>query len=202
MLNDRAHGYLVHCNEALVVHEGKEAHDELAIHAVSDTTVSWNRVAKVFDLESPLQSGGEKSSKGRDKGSKGCKYQDVELHGRDGHFGREICPVGWDERQAICMGDEYWIGITLKSSPEVGSKVLQHVSLRAGYVCEPFSYIYRTNEILVAHQNVGESNTKDDSKDPSSNKALYRFLGRQLDELRTSKHNPADIGKYIVGNYE
>ena len=46
---------LVHSDEALVVHECEEAHDELTIHAVGHTTVTRDGVAKVLDVECSLQ---------------------------------------------------------------------------------------------------------------------------------------------------
>jgi len=42
-------------DEALVVHESEEPHDELAIHAISHTAVSGNRIAKVLNVEGTLQ---------------------------------------------------------------------------------------------------------------------------------------------------
>lgn len=40
LLNDTTDAGLVHRNEARVVHEGEEAHDKLAIHAIRHATVS------------------------------------------------------------------------------------------------------------------------------------------------------------------
>lgn len=71
LLNHSADAGLVHRDEALVVHEGKEAHDELAIHAVSDAAVAGNRVAKVFDVKGALKAGGEEAAEGSDKRGEG-----------------------------------------------------------------------------------------------------------------------------------
>lgn len=66
-------------NEALIVHECEEAHDELAIHAVCDAAVSGNRLAKIFDLECAFQPRRKESAKGSDQGCKCREHQDVEL---------------------------------------------------------------------------------------------------------------------------
>ena len=38
----------------LVVHVGKETHDELAVHAISHTTMARNGITKVLDVEGTL----------------------------------------------------------------------------------------------------------------------------------------------------
>lgn len=50
-LNNATRRSLVDRNEALVVHVGERAHDELAIHAVSHAAVAWDAIAKVLDVE-------------------------------------------------------------------------------------------------------------------------------------------------------
>ena len=50
-LHHTAHARLVHRDEALVVHVGEEAHDELAVHAIGDAAVAGDAVAEVFDLK-------------------------------------------------------------------------------------------------------------------------------------------------------
>lgn len=66
-LEYRAHADLVNRDEGVVVHVSEEAHDELAVHTISDTAVSGNRVAKVLDLECSLESGSEEPSEGSDE---------------------------------------------------------------------------------------------------------------------------------------
>ena len=53
-LNDGAYACLVYRNKTLVIHEGEEAHDELAVHAVSDTSMPGNALAEILDLEGSL----------------------------------------------------------------------------------------------------------------------------------------------------
>lgn len=64
----------------LVVNKGEEAHDELAVHAVSHATVAGNRIAKVLDVECSLESGSKETTKWSNERSKGRENQDVELH--------------------------------------------------------------------------------------------------------------------------
>ena len=58
---------MVDGDESVVVHVGEETHDELAVHTVGDTAVTGNRVTKILDLESALQTRGEETSKGSDQ---------------------------------------------------------------------------------------------------------------------------------------
>lgn len=67
-------------NERVVVDVGEEAHDELAVHAVGNTTVARDRVAKVLDLERALETRSEETTKWRNKRSKGGPEEGVDLH--------------------------------------------------------------------------------------------------------------------------
>ena len=46
----------------LVIHVRKESHDKLTVHAVGHATMAWDRIAKVFDVEGPLESGRKESA--------------------------------------------------------------------------------------------------------------------------------------------
>ena len=87
-LKQLARRRLVYCDEALVVHESEEAHDELAIHAVGHAAVTRDRVAKVLDVEGALEPRGEEAAERRNQRSEGRHDEDVELHGRDADGGR------------------------------------------------------------------------------------------------------------------
>lgn len=81
--NHAADTRLVHGDETLIVHEGKEAHDELAVHSIRDATVTGDRFAKVLDLEGSFQAGGEEAAKRGDERGESGEEEDMELHGRD-----------------------------------------------------------------------------------------------------------------------
>ncbi len=70
----------MHSDETLIIHECEKTHDELTIHAIGDAAMAGNRFAEIFDVECPLESRGEKPSKGRDQRREGRKDEDVELH--------------------------------------------------------------------------------------------------------------------------
>lgn len=55
LLNKTADRCLRDGNEARIVHESEESHDELTVHAVSHASMARNRVAKVFDVECALK---------------------------------------------------------------------------------------------------------------------------------------------------
>lgn len=54
-LQDATHTGFVLGNEALIVHEAEETHDELTIHTICHATVSRNGVAEVLDIECALE---------------------------------------------------------------------------------------------------------------------------------------------------
>jgi len=45
----------------------------LAIHAICNSTMTWNGVPEVLDLEGTLETGCEETTKGRDQGRKSSK---------------------------------------------------------------------------------------------------------------------------------
>lgn len=96
-LDDAPHTRLVDGDKTLIIHEGEEAHDELAIHAVGDAAVARDGLAEVFDFEGPFEAGGEEAAEGRDERGEGCEDENVELHGCDvegEEAGREGQPGG------------------------------------------------------------------------------------------------------------
>lgn len=66
-------------NEALIVHECQCSHDELAIHTVGNTAVAGDGVAKVLDMERPLDSRGEEAAERGNQRSERGQDEDMEL---------------------------------------------------------------------------------------------------------------------------
>lgn len=64
------------------------------------------------------------------------------------------------------------------------------------------TYIDRADEVLGSHHQAGEQHGKHDRHDPSAYETLDRLLGRQLDELRATKGDTADVGEDVIGNNE
>ena len=108
----------------LVVHVGKETHDELAVHTVSHTTVARNRVTKVLDVESTLQTRCEETAEGSDQRSESSEDHNVELNGGYSDGGRQMSPVGRDERKTVSASDEDRINLAFKTSKDVSSEVV------------------------------------------------------------------------------
>ena len=83
-----------------------------------------NRVAKVLDLECPLQAGGEEAAEGCYERGEGSEDEDVELDGhnvecaRDGYTSR-------DERQCVVSCNEDWIRLAFEAGPNVCAEVLR-----------------------------------------------------------------------------
>lgn len=118
--DDPAYAGLMHGNETLVVHEGEEAHDKLAIHAVGDATVTGNGFAEIFDLERSFEARGEKPAERRDEGGKGREGEDVELHGRDVDDAGEKS----QGRESVGVRDEDRVGGAGEAGEDVGSEIL------------------------------------------------------------------------------
>ena len=74
----------MHSDKALIIHKRKHAHDELAVHAVSDATMARDGLSKVFDFESSFQAGGEEAAKGRYERGEGGENLDVEVNRSNG----------------------------------------------------------------------------------------------------------------------
>lgn len=122
-LDDTTQRYLIHGNEAVVVHICEEAHNKLTVHTVSHTTMSWNRVSEVLDLESALKSRSKESPEWCDERGKSCKDQNVKLHGSDRDRLGERKPK-WE---VISVWEEDRIWGALKTTINVGTKVLQKI---------------------------------------------------------------------------
>lgn len=108
---------LIHGNKTLVIHEGKQTHDELAIHAVGDTTVAGDGFTKVLDFKGPFETRGEEAAKGGDEGCKCGEDEDVHLHRGDGDG---VCGKG----NGVEGGDENRVRVTGKAGKDVGAEVL------------------------------------------------------------------------------
>jgi hypothetical protein len=167
----------------LVVHVGKETHDELAVHTVGHTTMSRNGVTKVLDVEGTLQTRSEEATEGSNQRSKGSKDHDVELNRGDSDCGRQVRPVGRNERHLVSVGEEDGVGFAFKASEDVGTEIVD-----------------RADEVLGAHQNVGEAERKDDGKDPGADEAFDSLFRTDLDELSTTESNTTEVCKDIVGD--
>lgn len=153
-LQDTADTGLVLCNEALIVHEAEESHDELAVHAVRHSTMSRNRVSKVLDVERAFEAGCKESTKGRDERCERGQNDNVELHGRHCQSAWQEVPAMWDEWQRVSVGNEDWVRFTLQSSEDIGAEVVD-----------------RTDEVLGSHKDIGEEEAQEDGADPCTDES-------------------------------
>lgn len=183
-LDDVADVRLVNGNEAVVVHVRKETHDELAVHAISDTTVARNGLAKVLDTKRALQTGGKESTKGGNEGGESSKAQDVELHGLD--------VESLIQTQGLIQAEDFE-GVGLRNEGRVRDTLETGQNVRT-------EIIDGANEVFVAHQHVGHKETKDDRADPSTNETLHSLLRRQLNQLSTSEGDTTDVGENVIGD--
>lgn len=170
-------------DKGLVVEEGKHAHDELAVHAVRHAAVTGDRVAKVLELESSLETRGKETAEWGNQRCKSGPDQGVKVHGRhrDAH--------GMAGRQEKELGGR--IGARDEDGVGVAVNVLQNAR---GKVC------CRANEIVGAEQAPGETEADDHGRKPSANETFDRLLGREFDELSAAKGDAANVGKDIIGD--
>ena len=110
----------MHGDETLIIHEGEEAHDELAIHAIGDAAVARDGLAEVLDFEGAFEARGEEAAKGRDERGEGCEDEDVELHGGDEDGAVDLRPGG----VMVGSGEYYGVGCAGEAGEDVGAEVL------------------------------------------------------------------------------
>ena len=109
--------------------------------------------------------------------------------------GREI------KGQFVSLLDEGRIHFAVKTAEEGGTQVLLNMLV----LCNSQggradAHINRTNKELPACQPVTEGKAKDDGEDPSAQKAFHSLLGRQFDELGSTKSDAAYVCKDVIAN--
>lgn len=179
---------VVQSNESMVVDVCEESHDKLAIHTIGHAAVSWDGVAKVLDLEGSLQPRREETSEGRDERSEGSDDNSVDLHGFHGE--REKLLVAIREEEEVCGGLER---VRLEDRVRFALEAGENVGPKIGNGAD---------EVLGAHEEVGQAKGENDRHDPGADKTLHRLLRRQFDQLRATESDTADVGEDIVGDDE
>jgi len=119
-----------------------------------------DRLAEILDLESALQPRRKEAAKWSDQGCKRCEDEDVELHRRNVKCPPKAGPV----RELIRFGREHGIGGAFQTGEKIRAKVR-----------------YRTDEVLVTHEDVRYKISEDDGASPRSHESLDRLLWGQLD---------------------
>ena len=142
-----------------------------------------NGVTKVLDVEGTLQTRCKETTEGSDQRSEGSENHNVELNRSHSDCGRQVSPVGRNERKLVSVRQEDGVDFAFKASKDVGTEVVDGA-----------------DEVLVAHQNIREAKCKDDGEDPGANEAFDSLFGTDFDELSTAKGDTTDVGKDIVGD--
>lgn len=96
------------------------------------------------------------------------------------------------------MREEDWIWHTVESGPEIRAKVL--LQLVQFSLCVRHSYVNRTREIIISHEDVCHTNPENDRQDPSSYEAFHGLLWGELDQLSFTKSNTADVCEDIIAD--
>lgn len=172
-------------HKGLVVQVREEAHEELAVHSVRDSSVAGDGVSKVLDLERSLETRGEEASKGSHQRGERGENADMEVDGG----GREGGLVG--ELSQKLGGD----GVLLlhedrvRNTGQVGEEVGSHV-------------FHGADEVVESVEEDGEDDAPDDGADPGSKEALDGLFGRDGNELVLAKSDATQVGENVVGNDE
>lgn len=172
-------------HKRLVVQVREEAHEELAVHSVRDSSVSGDGISKVLDLEGSLESRGKEASKGSHQRGKRRQNADVEVDrgGREGGLVGELSEeLGGD---GVVLGDKDGVGDTSQVRKQVGSHIL-----------------HGADEVVESVQEDGEDDSPDDGTDPGAEETLDGLLGRNGNELVLSKGDSTQVGENVVGNDE
>lgn len=114
----------MHGNKTLIIHKGKEAHDELAVHSIRDAAVTGDRFAEILDLEGSFQAGGKEAAKRRDEGGEGGEEENMKLHGCDMNGPRKEP----QRRESIRVWDEDWVRSAVEAGEDVGAEILKRES--------------------------------------------------------------------------
>ena len=115
---------LVDDNERVIVHIRKETHDELAVHAIRHATVAGDRVAKVLELEGPLETGREEAAERSNQGRKSREGEGVELDWGDGKGEVRALREEEEFREFVGRRNEDGVHFTLETGEESRAEVL------------------------------------------------------------------------------
>lgn len=168
-------------NEAVVVHIGEQAHDELAVHSVSNTTMTGNGFSKVLNFERPFQPRGEEAAEWSNKGGKGRKDKNVELDWGDVEGLVDVSPF-W-HGVWLCFEARVWSAFETRK--EVGAQIVDWAS-----------------EIFVLLQEDCCAIAEYNCAYPSADKALDGFLRGEFDQLGPAECDSTDVGKDIICNHK
>lgn len=189
-LQHRANGDMVFANERRVVDVRKESHQELAIKAVSKTTVARDAVAEILDVESTFESARKESAKRRDQAGKRSHDESVQLERRPRERRDTVtCNRGGQRRHGGWQGKvvpvEDWV--------DVAGNLLERIHAQADG---------RADHVVVALEEGGPTVCKDLGDDECTHETLDRLLGAEVDQRRPAKRHTTNVSKDIVANHE
>jgi hypothetical protein len=118
--DNSAKGDFVHRNEAVVVHVRKESHNKLAIHAIRNSAMPWNRIAEVLDFEGTFEAGGKEAAEWGNERSERSKYENVNLHWCHVE-GLHVWKPDW---KVVEVRYEDGVGCTFKTCENIRAKIL------------------------------------------------------------------------------
>lgn len=170
-------------DESGIVDIDEESNEELAVHAISDTSVAGDELVKVLLLEGALHGRGEESTEGGDDGSKETNDDSVELDGHEVQVANESGKrelEGQNLRHGL-RREERTNGTSSRRGSELSSRATEPINI--------------TEE---ASREEGD----DDGDRSGTNKALPGLVGRQggqrtVDKLASNRHTN-EVGHNIV----
>jgi len=116
-------------DQTAVIHVGENAHQKLAVHSISHSSMPGNAVAKIFHVERPLKPGGKKATEWGDKGRKNGHDENVQVVGRVGE--RRNVPAQYASQEDPEGGPDFplppnenRVGVALDIAPGVYPKTM------------------------------------------------------------------------------
>lgn len=187
-LQDASHIDVVLPNQARVVDVAEESHEELAVEAVSQASVAWDRVSKVFDVEGSLEARGEETAKGSNQTGKGGHDERVELEGgvRDGAEGDADGRL--EQRRDGLWQDQ---GVPQEDWVLLAVDLLEGVHTQRNR---------RARHVVEALEKRGPPVRKDFCNDKGAYKPFDGLLGTQRDERRLTPDHTADVSEDVVAD--
>lgn len=159
-------------DESGVVDINEESNEELAVHAIGDTTMSRDELVKVLLLESALHGGSEETTEGRNDGREESGDHHVQLDGLDS----QITNDGGEEREARGRGgDKLRDGLRRKERSN-GASMGRGSQLRG-----------RATEPIELSKETSRDEGDNDGDDSGTKETFPGLIGRQLGQRTVNK---------------
>ena len=110
--------------------------------------------------------------------------------------------MGEEGGDVVGVRDKDGVGSAFETSKDVRAEVLVCLATVEKDGCDWKTYIYGADEVLVPHQHIRHSETKDDCTDPGAYESFHGLFRGKLDKLCLAESDTADVGEDVVRDDE